>query len=177
MKNPSKTYCMVATALCIALGVVLPTAGHMLPNGGYILLPMHIPVLLCGLILGWHYGLICGVATPILCHLITGMPMAAMLPGMVCELAAYGFVAGLMATLLSAKHKASIIYIQLIVAMVAGRIVYGLVNAFIFQVGVYSWEIFVSAAFLTGIPGIIVQLVLIPPLVLLLRRAKVVPLL
>lgn len=174
MKTRSKTYNMVATALCIALGVVLPIASHMIPGGGTVFLPMHIPVLLCGLIVGWQYGFICGIVTPILSHLVSGMPIAAYLPAMVCELAAYGLIAGLMATYFRVKNSAVSIYIQLIVAMVIGRVVYGLVNMLIFQVGAYSWEIFISAAFITGIPGIILQLVILPPLILLLKKARVV---
>lgn len=175
MRKSSRTYYMIATALCIALGVVLPAAGHLLPNGGFILLPMHIPVLLCGLLFGWQYGLVCGAVTPILAYLITGMPSTAMLPSMIWELAAYGLVTGLMSRVYRPTNVAKGLYVQLIVGMICGRVVYGLVNAFIFQVGAYSWELFVSASFITGIPGIIIQLVVIPPLVILLRKSRTVP--
>ena len=87
---------LIFAGLCVALGVVLPIALHSVANAGSIFLPMHIPVLLCGLICGWPYGLACGVLAPILSHLITGMPPAAILPGMLFELAVYGLVSGLM---------------------------------------------------------------------------------
>lgn len=54
----------VITAVCIALCVVLPMTFHTIPNAGKIFCPMHIPVLLCGLICGWPYGLLCGIAGP-----------------------------------------------------------------------------------------------------------------
>ena len=80
MKNTKK---MVITALCMAIGIILPITLHAIPNAGSILLPMHIPVLLCGLICGPVYGVICGVMTPFLSSLLTGMPPAAYLPSMI----------------------------------------------------------------------------------------------
>ncbi|HBN82057.1 MAG TPA: ECF transporter S component, partial [Ruminococcaceae bacterium] len=84
----NQTKKLTAAGMCIALGIVLPIAFHAIPNAGSILLPMHIPVLLCGLLCGWPYGLACGVLSPLLSSLLTGMPPAAYLPSMVCELAA-----------------------------------------------------------------------------------------
>lgn len=81
----SSTRRLVMAALCVALGVVLPMAFHSVPRGGSIFLPMHIPVLLCGLACGWPYGLACGVLAPLCSSLITGMPPAAYLPSMLCE--------------------------------------------------------------------------------------------
>ena len=95
-KSQTNARQLVMAALCAALGVVLPVALHSIPNAGSILLPMHIPVLLCGLVCGPVYGLGCGVLTPLLSSLITGMPPAAVLPSMLCELAAYGLAAGLL---------------------------------------------------------------------------------
>ncbi len=79
-KSQTNARQLVMAALCAALGVVLPVALHSIPNAGSILLPMHIPVLLCGLVCGPVYGLGCGVLTPLLSSLITGMPPAAVLP-------------------------------------------------------------------------------------------------
>ena len=93
MKNQVKQ--MVLTALFIAIGVVLPQAFHAIPNAGSVMLPMHIPVLLAGLVCGPVFGLACGVLTPTLSSLITGMPPMAYLPSMLCELAIYGLVSGL----------------------------------------------------------------------------------
>ena len=82
---------LVMAAMCVALGIVLPMAFHTIQNAGSIFLPMHIPVLICGLLCGWQYGLICGILAPVLSSLFTGMPPAAILPAMLCELAVYGF--------------------------------------------------------------------------------------
>ncbi len=163
---------MVIAALCVALGVVLPVAVHSIPNAGSILLPMHIPVLLCGLLCGPAYGLACGIVTPLLSSLITGMPPAAVLPSMICELAVYGFAAGLLIILVRTKSQAANVYISLVGAMLIGRVVYGVVNALIFQAGEYSMSIWLTASFVTALPGIIIQLVLLPLVVLALRKAK-----
>ena len=90
----SYTKRLVMAAACIALCVVLPMAFHSFPNGGSVFLPMHIPVLLCGLMCSWPYGLIVGLLGPALSSLITSMPPAAMLPSMMVECAVYGAVAG-----------------------------------------------------------------------------------
>ena len=86
----------ILTAVCIALCVVLPQAFHAIPNAGAVYLPMHIPVLLCGLICGWQYGLLCGLAGPLLSSLLTQMPPMAILPAMMLEVAIYGAVCGIM---------------------------------------------------------------------------------
>ena len=86
---------LVMAAMCVALGIVLPMAFHTIQNAGSIFLPMHIPVLICGLLCGWQYGLICGILAPVLSSLFTGMPPAAILPAMLCELAVYGLITGI----------------------------------------------------------------------------------
>lgn len=174
MNKPSRTKQLVAAALCVALGVILPQAFHMIPNAGAILLPMHIPVLLCGLLCGWQYGLIAGIMTPLISALLTGMPGAVVLPSMVCELAVYGLAAGLLYARLTALGKAARIYASLIPAMLAGRAVAGVLNALIFRAGAYSLQVWATASFVTGIPGIVVQLLLIPALVAALVRSRVV---
>ena len=165
---------LVLSAMCVAIGVVLPIACHSIPNAGSVILPMHIPVLLCGLACGWYYGLGCGILTPLLSSLITGMPPMAYLPSMLCELAAYGLIAGLMAKYLRTGSRIADLYLQLIVAMLAGRVVYGLLNALIFSAGSYSFSIFFAGAFVTALPGILIQLVLLPAIVLLLEKAHLI---
>lgn len=165
---------LVYAALCIALGIVLPIAFHSIPNAGSIFLPMHIPVLLCGLICGWEYGLICGALTPILSSLMTGMPPMAYVPSMTIELSVYGFVAGLMINVIKTKNINLNIYISLILAMIAGRLAGGIVNALIFKAGSYSMQIWIASSFITSFPGIIIQLILIPILVIALKKAKLV---
>jgi len=169
-----KTKKLVITALLIALGIVLPVALHSIPNAGSIFLPMHIPVLLCGLMLGWQYGLACGVLTPVLSSLITGMPPFAYLPSMVFELAAYGLVAGLLIKYVRTKSKIANTYIALIGAMLAGRVLFGLLNALIFRFGAYSLSIWLAGAFVTALPGILIQLIIIPVLILAIEKAKLI---
>lgn len=163
---------MVIAALCIALGVVLPVAVHGIPNAGSVLLPMHLPVLLCGLLCGSAYGLACGVLTPLLSSLITSMPPAAMLPSMICELAVYGLAAGLLIFLVRTGSQTANVYISLVGAMLLGRVIYGAVNALIFRAGEYSLQMWLTASFVTALPGIVIQLVLLPLIVLALRKAK-----
>jgi niacin transporter len=168
----SSTRRIVFTGLCIALGVVLPLALHSVPNAGSIFLPMHIPVLLCGLACGWAYGLSCGVVVPLLSSLLTGMPPAAFLPAMLCELAVYGVVAGIMSRVINLRNKTLGIYIQLITAMLAGRVVYGILNALIFAAGQYSFSVWLTGVFVTSLPGIVIQLVFIPIVIIALKKAK-----
>ena len=138
---------LVMTALCVALGVVLPVTLHAIPNAGSILLPMHIPVLLCGLVCGPVYGLACGILAPLLSSLITSMPPMAMLPSM---------------------------YLSLLGAMLIGRVIYGALNSLIFRAGEYSLQLWLTGAFVTALPGIAIQLVLLPVLVLALQKARLV---
>lgn len=171
-KNQTKH--MVLTAMCIALGVVLPIVFHSIPNAGSIFLPMHIPVLMCGLLCGWPYGFACGIFAPFLSSVITGMPPMGYLPSMLCELATYGLVAGLLAQFVHTRKQIVGIYIQLIGAMIAGRIVCGVLNALIFSAGKYSFAIFISGAFVKAIPGIIIQIVLLPVIVMVLEKAGII---
>ena len=170
----SYTKKIVLTAVCTALCVVLPMAFHSFPNGGSIFLPMHIPVLLCGLMCSWPFGFICGILGPLLSSLITGMPPAAFLPPMMVECAVYGCVAGVMLELVHTKKLYADLYISMGTAMVAGRVVAGLAKAWIFTPGVapFAW---VTTSLIQGIPGIVIQLVLLPLLVSSLMRAKLLP--
>ena len=175
MKKLSPVKKSIITAVCIALCVVLPQAFHAIPNAGSIYCPMHIPVLLCGLICGWQYGLLCGIAGPLVSALITGMPPAAVLPGMLVECAAYGALTGLMMQLVHTKKVYPDLYISLLVAMLGGRIISGIAKALIFSAGSYSMTAWVTGSFVTSLPGIIVHLVLIPSIVYALMKAKLIP--
>ncbi len=170
----SSTKRLILAALCVALGVVLPIVFHSIANAGSIFLPMHIPVLLCGLICGWPFGLACGIATPLLSSLITGMPPVAFLPSMLCELAVYGLVSGLLMRWIKTKRLVLDLYLSLIGAMLAGRLVFGLLNALVFRAGAYSLPVWTAAAFVTALPGIVIQLVIVPMLVLALKKAKLI---
>lgn len=168
MKNTKK---LIVTAFCAAFCVVLPMTFHAIPNAGSIFLPMHIPVLLCGFLCGWPYGLACGLLGPCLSSLFTGMPPAAILPSMVCELAAYGAISGCLSRRVRTGKPIADIYISLITAMAGGRIFYGVLNALIFRAGAYSMEIWLAAALTTALPGIAIQLVVIPALLTALERS------
>lgn len=173
-KSNAKTRVMIYAALCLALGVVLPLAFHSIPNAGSIFLPMHIPVLLSGLLCGPFYGLACGILSPLLSSVMTGMPPAAYLPSMLCELAVYGFVSGLMIRVVHTAHESVRVYFALIAAMFCGRVVGGILNALIFQFGKYSFAAWLSAYFATGLTGILIQIVVIPLLIFALRKAGLI---
>ena len=170
----SKTRKLVLTALFIAIGVVLPQAFHAIPNAGSIFLPMHIPVLIAGFAVGPLFGAICGILTPILSHLIFGMPPAMMLAQMIFELAVYGFMTGLLNSLIKIRNPVVKNYAVLILSMLSGRLAYGILNALIFKAGSYSLQAWLSAAFITALPGIAIQLILIPILVARLRKADLI---
>ena len=165
---------LILAGLCVALGIVLPVAFHSVANAGSIFLPMHIPVLLCGLICGWPYGLACGVLAPLLSSLITGMPPMAFLPSMLCELAVYGFVSGLLMRYVKTGKLLADLYISLVGAMLLGRLVLGLLNAVIFRAGEYSIAVWTTSAFVTALPGILLQIAIIPVLVFALKKAKLI---
>lgn len=169
----SNTKKMIYSALMIALGIVLPLALHAIPNSGSILLPMHIPVLLAGIVCGFPYGLICGVVTPLLSSFLTGMPPAPFLPSMICELAVYGMAAALLMRV-SLKNTYVKVCISLFGAMLTGRVVYGILNTLIFSVGSYSMKIWLTSAFVTSLPGIAIQIIVIPTLVIALQKARVI---
>ena len=165
---------MIFTAVCSALCVVLPMAFHSVPNAGNVILPMHIPVLLCGLICGWPYGLVCGLMGPFLSSIITSMPPVAYLPSMMVECGTYGLVAGLMMKLIRTNHPVADLYISMVAAMVLGRVVSGLAKSWIFSPGIapFAW---VTTSLISGIPGICIQLVIMPIIVFALTRAKLIP--
>lgn len=175
MKKMSVVKRAIITAICIALCVVLPQAFHAIPRAGMIYLPMHIPVLLCGLICGWPFGLLCGLAGPALSSVITGMPPAATLPSMMIECAIYGCIAGLLMAIVRTKKTYLDLYISLIGAMLCGRIIAGILQALIFSAGKYSISAWATSYFVTALPGIIIQIVLLPSIVFALMKAKLIP--
>ena len=174
MKQMNSIKRMTLTAVCVALCVVLPIAFHSIPNAGSVFLPMHIPVLICGLICGWPYGLLCGLLGPFLSS-FTGMPPMSVLPGMMVECAVYGAAAGLMMRFVRTGKLYVDLYICLPVAMLAGRVISGLVKAWILTPGGVSMAAWATASFVTGLPGILIQLVLIPPILGALMRAHMIP--
>ncbi len=176
MKEMSYVKKIIITAMCIALCVVLPMAFHAIPNAGNIFCPMHIPVLLCGLLCGGGFGIVCGVAGPLLASIITGMPPMAYLPSMIVELVVYGVITGIMMKIVHTKKLYVDLYISLVVGMIVGRVIAGATKALIFVAGQYSIAVWVTAYFVTAWPGIVIQLVLIPAIVIALEKAKLISL-
>ena len=171
--NNSKTKRLTASAICLALCVVLPVLFHAVPNAGNIFLPMHIPVLICGLMCGTVYGAVCGIMGPLLSSLITGMPPLSIAPSMMVECAVYGLVCGLMMKYVKTGKNLLDLYLSLVTSMLIGRVVAGFAKALIFTPGVspFAW---VGASIITGIPGIAIQLVLIPLLITALTKAGLI---
>lgn len=164
---------LILSGLLIAIGLVIPAIFHSYGINGSIYLPMHIPVLLCGLICGWRYGLIVGLLVPLLNSLLAGMPpLFPVAVAMAFELATYGLVAGLVSSRLSGNRYQ--IIGSLIIAMMAGRVVLGIANSILLGVAgnAYSFEAFISGAFITALPGIIIQLVVIPIILAALEKAS-----
>ena len=172
MMNTTKK--LVTSGLLLALCLVLPFLTGQIPQIGSMLCPMHVPVLLCGFICGWKYGLAVGFIAPLLRYGLFGMPPMPVCLAMAFELAAYGAVSGLMYTLL--PRRSGYIYVSLLAAMVAGRLVWGLAQLVITGIAgtQFSFGMFLSGAVLTALPGIAVQIILIPIIVLALKRAKLI---
>ena len=164
------------SGIFISLGIVLPFLTGQIPEIGSMLCPMHIPVLICGFICGWKYGLIVGFATPLLRSAIFQMPpMYPTAIAMSFELGAYGLIAGILYNIIQNKCKSLILgnYITLIIAMLLGRIVWGIayfVMALLDGTLVFTFEIFITAAFVSAWPGIVLQLLLIPFLITALDK-------
>ena len=166
---------IVIAAVCAALCIVLPMAFHSIPNAGALWLPMHIPVMVSGLVAGPVAGAVTGLLGPVLSSLLTGMPAAPILPSMTCELVVYGLVSGLLCAYVRTGRLPLDLYVSLVGAMICGRIVGGLLQALIFSAGSYSLAAWATAYFLTGLPGIVLQLVVVVPVVVALERAGLVP--
>lgn len=166
----------ITTSMLIALCVVLPMAFHSIPRAGSILMPMHIPVLLAGLICGPLFGLVAGVSGPLLSHLFTGMPPAGVFPIMMIELGTYGLVAGVMTQIVHTRRISADLYISLVAAMIVGRLVAGAAQAIYFFDGAYAISIWVTSYFVTSLPGLVIQLLFVPSVVIALERERVIPL-
>ena len=169
---------IITASMLLALCVVFPLAFHAVPYAGRMLLPMHIPVLLAGLVCGPLLGLVVGLAGPLLSGLLTSMPPMFMVPPMMIELGTYGLVAGLMIKLVHTRRLSVDLYISLLAAMLAGRIVAGVAQAVYFYGGTYAYAIgtWMSVYFVYSMPGLVIQLLLIPSLIIALEREKVIPL-
>lgn len=174
--NKLSTKNITLSAMFIALGIVLPFFTGQIPQIGSMLLPMHIPVFLCALVCGWKYGLIVGLLLPLLRHLLFGMPPILIAIAMTFELGAYGFISGFLYEH-SKWQCTKALYRCLILAMIGGRLVWGLAQIIILNLNgsLFTMQMFMAGALLNAIPGIILQLILIPAIMVALDKAKLVP--
>ncbi|WP_100065640.1 ECF transporter S component [Miniphocaeibacter massiliensis] len=166
-----KTKNLVYSALLLSLGIILPSLTHTLGPLGTVVLPMHIPVFLSGIIIGPMYGACIGLMLPLLNHFILGMPPIPMLYIMIFELLTYGIISGLV------FRKTNNVLISLLVSMISGRIVGALIAFILFYIlglSKISPVFWIYGSIITGLPGIIIQLILIPIIsnVIIKNKAK-----
>lgn len=162
---------LVVAAMCLALCLVLPFLTGQIREIGSMLCPMHLPVLLCGFLCGWPWGLAVGAVAPLLRSALFGMPpLFPIAVSMAAELAVYGLVTGLLSARL--PKKLGWTYVSLIAAMLLGRVTWGLVRLLLAGLsgGAFTWAMFLSGALTTAIPGIIVQLILVPVIVTAVQK-------
>ncbi len=174
VKNPNIRK-LTYSAVCLALCLVLPFLTGQIPRIGQALSPMHIPVFLCGFLCGWPYAALTGFIAPLLRNLLFQMPPMPGALAMAFELAAYGFLTGILYRVF--PRKLIYIYITLLSAMIGGRLVWGAAR---FVLAGLSGSAFPFSAFLAGavtnaIPGIILHIILIPAIVAALDRAGLIP--
>ncbi len=170
---------LTAAAMLLAIGILLPSLTMNVPQIGNMLCPMHLPVLLCGAICGWKYGLAVGALTPIL-RFALFMPGAIINTGipMMFELAAYGVLIAVLLKVIPNKHRIPHIYASLIGAMIGGRLIWAVVRLIMsrfMQNLPFSLGIFVTQAFVNAVPGIILQLIIVPAVLFALERSKLIP--
>lgn len=165
---------MVISALCLTMAFLLPFLTGQIPRFGNMLLPMHIPVLLCGFLCGSFWGALTGFLTPLLRSLILSMPP--MIPNALCmamELSAYGGFAALFHALFHRRGMPGV-YLSLGLAMLAGRVVWGISSYLIYSFALnrsFTLPMFFASAFLGAWPGILLQLILIPLILKALEKS------
>lgn len=166
---------LIASAICLALALVLPFLTGQMQQFGNMLCPMHIPVLLCGILCGWPWGVAVGFIAPLLRFALFGAPVIYPIGlAMAFELATYGFSAGLSYKLL--PKTPGLVYAALLCGMIDGRIVWGLARYIMAGLGgsEFPFSAFLAGAVTNAIPGILLQILLIPPIVLTLKKANLV---
>lgn len=169
----TKVQKLVSSGLCLGLCLVLPLLTGQIQQIGNMLLPMHIPVLLCGFLCGPLWGALVGLVAPLLRYIIFGMPVIfPMGISMAFELGTYGLVSGLLYGLLPKKNR--YLYVSLISAMVAGRLVWGLVRYILAGLtdSQFPFSVFIAGALTEAIPGILIQLIFIPIILIAMKKSK-----
>ncbi len=173
MKRDSKTVKIALGAMLTTFSIVLPQIFHLtgIPQVGAVFLPMHIPVLLAGFMLGPVYAPIIGAIAPVISHLLTNMPVAARLPFMIVELLFYGLASGLFYHVFRLKEKRFGAVITLALSMLVGRLAYALslvIAAEFF--GIEGGFMAAVSATVTGVYGIVLQFITIPPIVFACKK-------
>ena len=166
---------LIYSAMFLAMALVFPFITGQMQSFGAALCPMHVPVLLCGFICGARYGAVVGAVAPLLRFVLFGMPAFWNALPMSFELCAYGLFAGLLYALL--PKKAVFTYVSLVGAMLAGRAVWGGAAAVLagLRETAFGIEAFWLSAFAGSVPGIVLQIILVPAVVLALKRARLIP--
>ena len=164
---------LVISSLLLAVALLLPFVTGQIPEIGNMLLPMHLPVLLAGFIVGGPSAMAIGAIAPLLRSVLWGMPV--LFPkaiSMAFELATYGLVSGIVYS--NSKKDGKSVFIALIIAMIAGRVVWGIVSMMLFGVmgKGFTMALFMTEAFVNAVPGIAIQLVVIPVIVSALKKSK-----
>ena len=171
-----QTQNLALAAMFLALTMLLPFLTGQVPAVGSMLLPMHLPVLLCGLICGWQYGALVGLVAPLLRNLLFGMPpLYPTAIAMCAELATYGLAVGLLYS--HSRWKCIIsLYRSLLLAMLAGRAVWGVAQVVLLGLGgkAFTFQAFLAGALLNAVPGIVLQLIAIPAVMVALDRTGLV---
>jgi riboflavin transporter FmnP len=165
---------IVLCGLLTAIGIVLPAAVRLIPNGGILFSPMHIPALLAGIVLGPMEGLIVGIACPLLNNLLFGMPQGVTLIGMCVELPVYGIAGGVFMHVFRQQKDGIRVYSALILAMILGRIAGGITQTVVLGIGSYSLTMWASSYFVATAPAIVIHLILIPSVYYALQKANLV---
>lgn len=174
MKKRKNIRKLSISAMLLALAFVLPFFTGQIPEIGAMLCPMHIPVIICGFVCGAPWGLLVGIVAPLLRSVIMGMPQ--LFPtalAMAFELGTYGFIVGLLFKKLPKKNKN--IYFSLIASMLVGRVVWGVVTFVLMGLDIekFGFSVFFAGAVMNAIPGIILQIVLIPIVIILLEKKDI----
>ncbi len=166
---------LVTAAMCMAAGIILPFFTGQIPEIGKMLLPMQLPVFLCGLICGWQYGGLVGFILPLLRYALFAVPPMPNGIALAFEQAAYGMICGYLYNR-SKWHCIVAVYRSLIAAMLGGRVIWVIARLVLLGLtgNAFTWKIFMAEAFVSALPGIILQLVLIPALMVALNKAGLV---
>ena len=165
---------MTVAALCLAIALVLPFLTGQIPTIGAMLSPMHIPVYLCAFFCTWQWAALVGFTAPLLRNALFSMPPMPFGIAMAFEMAVYGAVTALIYKALPKRRKSSI-YISMIIAMICGRVVWGAARMIIAGVTgtEFTWNLFIAGALIEAIPGIILHLLLVPVIVMAVKKGRV----